>query len=186
MQILKLTNGGMPSAWVDLETAACCLVKGLVNWSLGESMTLLRGGLNRQGSQSHLEIPAIIAVSGAREFARDVPMLTNQTLFRRDGYRCLYCGGQFTRSELTRDHVIPRGQGGLDVWTNVVAACRDCNHRKGCRTPEQSGMPLLEVPFTPNRFEFMYLANRHICGDQMEYLKARFTEQRCWETSCLA
>ena len=175
MQILKLTNAGMPSSWIDTETAACCLVKGLVNWSLGEPVNVLRGGVNRHGEQSQLKVPAIISVAGARAYARDTPLLTNPMLFRRDGYRCLYCGDHFSRSELTRDHVIPRGQGGLDIWTNVVACCRACNHRKDCRTPEQARMPLLAVPFVPNRFEFMYLSGRSVSTEQKDYLEKKFT-----------
>ena len=33
--------------------------------------------------------------------------------------------------DLTFDHVIPRSQGGKTNWTNVVAACRPCNFKKG-------------------------------------------------------
>ena len=176
MNILKLTNGGLPSSWIDTEAAACCVMKGMVNWSLGESITVLRGGINQSGIQSTLEVPSIIAVSGARKYARDTPLLTNPMLFRRDGYRCLYCGGTFHRSALTRDHIIPRGQGGKDVWTNVVAACKACNHHKDCRTPEQARMPLLAVPFAPNRFEFMYLSGRYVSNEQKEYLQHKFTE----------
>jgi hypothetical protein len=41
-------------------------------------------------------------------------------------------------------------------------------------------MELLAVPFSPNVFEFMYLANRQILGDQMAFLKARFSGMRHW------
>lgn len=75
---------------------------------------------------------------------------------------------------------MPRVQGGQDVWTNVVTACRRCNHRKGGNTPEQAHMSLLAIPFTPNQYEWMYLANRNILGDQMDYLKTRFSGRRSW------
>jgi hypothetical protein len=32
-----------------------------------------------------------------------------------------------------------------------VAAHAVCNEKKGCRTPEEAGMPLLWMPFIPNR-----------------------------------
>ncbi len=95
----------------------------------------------------------------------------------------MYCGFAFNDYELTRDHIIPRVQGGADIWTNVVAACRRCNHRKGGHTPEQADMELLAIPFEPNLFEYMYLANRQILGDQMEYLQARFSGQRDWQAA---
>ena len=69
--------------------------------------------------------------------------LTN--VLRRDGFRCGYCGGPAD----TRDHVIPRSRGGATSWTNLVAACADCNGRKRDRTPAQAGMPLQVRPFQP-------------------------------------
>lgn len=176
MQVLKLTNGGMPAAWINIEQAACLIVKNQVTWSLGENATLLAGGVRNNGLRSSLEVPAIIAVKGARESSRDVPLLTNRALFKRDGYRCMYCGGIFSIKRLTRDHVTPRGQGGEDIWMNVVSSCGDCNHKKGCRTPEQAGMPLIAPPFIPNAFEAMYLLGRNVLGEQEEYLRSRFSQ----------
>lgn len=66
---------------------------------------------------------------------------------------------------------------------NVVSACQRCNHFKGGRTPEQAGMELLAIPFEPNIFEFMYLANRKILGDQMAYLSSRFSGKRTWQAT---
>ena len=54
----------------------------------------------------------------------------------------------------------------------MVTACRSCNQRKGNRTPEQAGMPLLYLPYRPNRWEGMILRNRRILADQMEFLLA--------------
>jgi len=34
----------------------------------------------------------------------------------------------------------------LSTWENLVAACRDCNARKGDRTPAEAGMKLLRQP----------------------------------------
>lgn len=65
----------------------------------------------------------------------------------RDGNRCRYCGRRVDWTDRksakggTYDHVIPRGP---NTAENVVVACRGCNSRKGARTPEQAGMPLLE------------------------------------------
>jgi 5-methylcytosine-specific restriction endonuclease McrA len=55
------------------------------------------------------------------------------------------------------DHVVPRSQGGTTVWDNVVTACRDCNHRKGGRTPDQANMKLLVVPRQPRYVAFALL-----------------------------
>ena len=75
--------------------------------------------------------------------------------------------------ELTCDHVIPRSRGGGTDWTNIVTCCVKCNRRKGGRTPEAARMPLLYLPYIPNRYEHLILQNRRILQDQMEYLMAK-------------
>jgi 5-methylcytosine-specific restriction endonuclease McrA len=75
--------------------------------------------------------------------------------------------------ELSRDHVTPVHAGGEDRWMNVVTACRSCNIRKGGRTPESARMPLLYLPYIPNRYEHLILQNRRILQDQMQYLMAK-------------
>ena len=37
-------------------------------------------------------------------------------------------------------------------------------------------MPLLAVPFKPNKMEYLALANHNILADQMEILKMGFSE----------
>jgi len=51
-------------------------------------------------------------------------------IFERDGYRCVYCGGQFPAEELTLDHVQPRVRGGDRSEGNLVTACGPCNTLK--------------------------------------------------------
>jgi hypothetical protein len=86
----------------------------------------------------------------------------------------MYCGNRFPSQQLSRDHVRPFCKGGKDTWNNVVAACRRCNNAKASRTPEQAGMQLLAVPFTPTYAEYIYLKGRRVLADQMEYLLAHF------------
>lgn len=152
-----------------------------VLWSLGEPLAPVLGGFNAAGEQSIIELAPIIACEGEFRDKCFMPRLSNRLLFRRDHNRCMYCGHQFPDAQLSRDHVLPKVQGGADRWTNVVAACIRCNHHKGGRTPEQANMSLLAIPFEPNLFEWMYLANREIRGDQMEYLAARFSSKRSWK-----
>ncbi len=68
----------------------------------------------------------------------------------------------------------PFSRGGQDTWSNVVSACRRCNNAKASRTPEQAGMQLLAVPFTPTYAEYIFLKGRRVLADQMEYLVAHF------------
>lgn len=170
--ILKLDIGGMPVGWIRWQTAATLYARDCVRWETGAERFIVRGGINaRTGLPSELRIGSIIAVADrARKFAAGAPMLTNRTLFQRDRNLCLYCGRQFSASVLTRDHVIPVSRGGENVWINCVTACERCNHRKADRTPEEAGMKLLAVPYTPNLAEYLILSNRLILADQMEFL----------------
>lgn len=72
---------------------------------------------------------------------RPVPP-TRRTVLQRDSHRCAYCGGGAD----TVDHVHPRSRGGRHEWTNVVAACVRCNHRKADRLLHEIGW---ELPFLP-------------------------------------
>ncbi|MGD2058879.1 MAG: HNH endonuclease [Anaerolineales bacterium] len=73
--------------------------------------------------------------------------LSKREIFRRDGYRCQYCGQ--SKPSLTLDHVVPRHRGGEYSWTNLVTACPACNLKKGGRTIEQANMRLLRKPIEP-------------------------------------
>ncbi len=73
-------------------------------------------------------------------------MPTKKAVFIRDDFACQYCGVRLTMGTGTRDHVIPRAQGGPDSLFNVVASCKSCNSRKADRTPEQAGMHLRSRP----------------------------------------
>lgn len=184
LRVLRLDKAGVPVAWISKEAAVTLIVKGSVIWSLSDDAFVMHGGYNRFGQRSIITLPAIMACDGDVEERKLVPSLTNRTLFRRDDHFCMYCGDQYNDKQLTRDHVIPVSQGGQNKWNNVVAACQRCNNHKGGRTPEQANMQLLAIPFTPNLFEFMYLSNRLIVSDQMEYLRARFkSNYRQWQAA---
>ncbi|MGQ9831889.1 MAG: HNH endonuclease [Thermochromatium sp.] len=179
-QILRTDLAGMPLEWIDYRDAARLYVLGQVAYSCGNPLFLLRGGFNAgTRRQSQLCIHSIIATQGvhhALERWRDdySPPLSNRTLFQRDDYMCLYCGQRFPAHQLSRDHVRPLSQGGQDVWSNVVTACVRCNNYKAGRTPEDAGMELLAVPFTPTHAEYIYLMGRHVLADQMDFLRAHF------------
>jgi len=48
---------------------------------------------------------------------------------------CHYCGGTFSPSELTMDHLVPIIRGGKSTQGNVVPACKECNSKKGYLLP---------------------------------------------------
>ncbi len=177
-RILRLNSAGQPIEWLHWKEATCLYARDLVCWSLGGVVRRVHGGYSRiTGNQTTMDLPAIVACSGKRvNRSHVVPPLTNRALFSRDNYQCLYCGGHFDLQRLSRDHIIPVSRGGLDTWTNVVAACKRCNQRKSNFLLSEISMELIALPFKPNTAEYLALINSdRIRGDQMEFLSSQFS-----------
>ncbi len=178
-QILRLDIAGKPIEWLTWQEATTLYARDLVTWTLGDTIRTVHGGTSRiTNTQSRIELHSIVACAGEvfRGLAKK-PALTNKILFRRDQNLCLYCGKTFADRDLSCDHVIPTSRGGRNVWKNVVAACRRCNHFKQNRTPEEAGMELLALPYEPNPAEYLALVNsKRIRADQMDFLKAQFSK----------
>ena len=175
--ILEVDPGGTPRRWLLVEEAITYHARQQVAWSIGSIVRTFHGGLSRiTGERSELSTASIIAIKGsgvfAKEFQREPPLI-NAALFVRGRQVCAYCGDRPRDRELSRDHIVPLSRGGEDRWMNVVTACRGCNSKKDNRTPEAARMPLLYLPYVPNRHEHMILQNRRILVDQMQYLMAR-------------
>ena len=85
--------------------------------------------------------------------------MSRNEVFARDNHSCQYCGAK--PRDMTIDHVQPRCKGGEYIWTNVVSACKACNHRKAGRTPQEAGMRLRTKPYEPrpNPYSFLKLAS---------------------------
>jgi hypothetical protein len=177
-QVLRTDVAGMPLEWIDYKEAARLYYSEQVAYACGTLLYTVYGGFSAlDGHRSSIDVSSIIATRGTSQglaFMRDqyVPPLNNRTLFKRDADLCLYCAMSFPTRELTRDHITPLSQGGLDVWNNVATACRRCNNHKGGMTPEQANMQLIAVPFTPTYAEYIYLKGRRVLIDQMQYLLA--------------
>lgn len=179
-EILRTDVSGMPLEWIDYRDAVRLYHTEQVAYTCGTQLYRLYGGTNaKTGLQTTVDVNSIIATIGHTHNPGNLrqdytPPLNNQTLFKRDAHLCLYCGERFPSNQLSRDHVRPLSQGGRDKWTNVVTACRRCNNLKASKTPEQAGLQLIAVPFTPTYAEYIYLKSRRVLADQMEYLLAHF------------
>lgn len=95
------------------------------------------------------KMPAVVRLLRAFRRVRRPVKFNRVNLYARDRYRCQYCGERAPLRELTFDHVVPRSQGGVTSWTNIVTACAACNRRKANRTPEQARMTLRKPPVRP-------------------------------------
>lgn len=106
--------------------------------------------LHERGQKGHLVevfLPAeilgrrLVSMEGLPPGKRCGPARKNPTvrlgLERREGGRCFYCRRKFEGGDVAMDHVVPLAHGGSSGAENLVAACCDCNSRKGEREAEE-------------------------------------------------
>lgn len=63
-------------------------------------------------------------------------------IFKRDRFRCLYCGATPLQKPLHVDHVVAIANGGTNKPSNLITACGDCNLGK-------NAIPLERVLLAP-------------------------------------
>ena len=51
-------------------------------------------------------------------------------IWRRDGERCVWCGGAPWERDRTIEHLLPRSRGGTSASYNLLPACRACNRAR--------------------------------------------------------
>lgn len=142
MQVLVLDQGYSPHRVVCWQRAICLVFGGKVE-VLEEYDEVIRS------PSVAIRMPAVIRLLAAARRKPRVVRFSRFNVLLRDGFMCQYCGGRPHTRDLTMDHVVPRARGGATRWTNVVAACRSCNHKKGSRTPDEARMALLRSPHEP-------------------------------------
>lgn len=55
-------------------------------------------------------------------------------VFKRDSFKCQYCGASAPDVLLQADHIKPVKDGGITDITNLITSCSDCNSGKGARS----------------------------------------------------
>lgn len=95
------------------------------------------------------KLPSVLMIVSKNKRKKEINF-SKRAIFYRDNYTCAYCGDRFKPSELSQDHVIPACQGGTKCWENIVTSCRECNSKKGGRTPDEARMELKFLPHKPN------------------------------------
>ena len=116
---------------------------------------------------SHFRRPLVIRLNRYVQIPFKKISLTRQNIFKRDGFRCQYCG---TRDGLTLDHVLPRSKGGHDSWHNLITACQKCNTYKGNRTPEEAEMIIKVKPYRPSFIMYLRDFSGKIAEEWKPYL----------------
>lgn len=133
----------------NFEPLNICSTQRALILVLNDKATIVQNGRGWvQAVSQAYPVPSVIKINRIILHPRQRLQPTRREVFRRDGYRCQYCGREIARP--TIDHVVPRHRDGGDTWENLVTACPACNVRKGERTPEEANMALLSQPREPH------------------------------------
>lgn len=146
-----ITSGGSPPRALLLNASLepLCVVsvhRAVVLVMTGKAIVLESEGRVLHSERTVLPVPVVLSLTRYVyvPMRRAVPP-TRRTVLQRDNHRCAYCGAGAD----TVDHVQPRSRGGRHEWTNVVAACVRCNHRKADRLLGELGWQLAFTPRAP-------------------------------------
>lgn len=141
----------------------CTTARAMTLLILGKAEIVQNGrGTIRTASREY-ERPSVIRLGHMIHRPHSRVRLNKREVFRRDDYRCQYCGRPTTH--LTLDHVLPKKDGGRYEWENLVSACPQCNRAKGGRTPQEAGMTLRSVPREPPATA-VYLYGRYLTDNR--------------------
>ncbi|MCV2395097.1 HNH endonuclease [Actinotalea sp. M2MS4P-6] len=140
-RVLVLNASREPLCVVSLHRAVTLVLTG-------KALVLEHDGAMLRSERLSLPTPQVLVLARYVHVPyRGVVPPTRRTVLQRDAHRCAYCEGPAD----TVDHVLPRSRGGAHEWTNVVAACRRCNHRKADRLLSEIGWVLRVAPSAPQR-----------------------------------
>ena len=149
MFTLKLDMAYRPVDVIDsLEALVMCLV------GRAKSIEFYEEEINSPSKT--FKLPAVIVIFNVVKETCLRSNCTRKNVMNRDNFTCQYCAKELTSSALTLDHVMPRSRGGKNTWTNLVAACKKCNQKKGSQTPEEAGMKLIRKPVEPRGAKIKY------------------------------
>ena len=142
MKALKLDATYRPVEVIDA-------VEALVLCIIGKAKAVENYAKEICSPSKSFKIRAVIVLTNVVKYRFTGITCSRQNIIWRDNNQCQYCAKTFSTSELTVDHIIPKSRGGEKSWTNLVASCKKCNQKKGCRTPKECGMIPIHKPTKP-------------------------------------
>lgn len=116
------------------------------DWSDWSKTRPLNGEMGIRTVNQVLRVPEVIQLTKYDKIPKKKINYNRRTIYWRDNNECQYCR---SKRDLSLDHVVPKCQGGLTNWENVVVACVKCNLKKAGRTPMEAGMKLIRAPKKP-------------------------------------
>ena len=164
-KVLVLNRSYFPVHVTSVRRAVCLLYQGIAKAVDHQYRTFDFNSWSDLSSALHddtislvdrvIRVPRVILLIGYDRVPKRQVRFSRFNVFARDNNTCQYCGEKLPRSELNLDHVVPRSQGGLSTWENMVCSCFTCNRVKGGRMPAEAGMRLIRKPFRPEWTPFM-------------------------------
>tara|TARA_B100001996_G_scaffold381081_1_gene369809 strand:- start:1401 stop:1949 length:549 start_codon:yes stop_codon:yes gene_type:complete len=137
----------------DYSPMSICTTQRAICMSFLKKIDILESYNEKVKSPSiSLKLPSVVKVKWYIRYKNLAIELNRKNILSRDEFTCQYCST--IKEPLTIDHVKPKVRGGLDIWENLVTACKPCNQKKGDRTPELANMPLIKEPKRPNRIHY--------------------------------
>jgi hypothetical protein len=107
-------------------------------------------------------------------------------VFKRDGFRCQYCGRTAPDVILEIDHIKPVSEGGTDDITNLITSCKDCNLGKGAKLLDDKSIlkkqrkQLEELNERREQLEMMMQWREELMkleDEKVNYIKTKFEER---------
>ncbi|ORX22731.1 hypothetical protein BVF91_09635 [Thermoanaerobacterium sp. PSU-2] len=104
-------------------------------------------------------------------------------VFKRDSFKCQYCGRSAPDVILEVDHIKPVKAGGTNDITNLITACRDCNRGKSAKllddksVLEKQKQQLEELNERREQLEMMMKWREELINldnQQLEYVRSHF------------
>ena len=125
------------------------LIRGFILVDKGKAEVLKSGDNPIMSGHKEYLRPLVIRLLNYVRFRVKPLKINRQRIFKRDGFKCSYCG---ISKNLTIDHILPKSRGGGNTWLNLTTCCKNCNRIKDNKTPEEAGMKLVNRPFEPSLF----------------------------------
>lgn len=163
MKALKLDSSYRPVDVIDA-------VEALVLCIIGKARIIESYKKEIKSVTQSFKLPAVIVLNRYVKFRFSYVACNRINVLWRDKNQCQYCGVVFKPKELTLDHIIPKSRGGKNTWTNLVAACKKCNQKKGDKTISESGMKIIRKPKVPKTTILKSLENSQISDLWKNYL----------------
>jgi hypothetical protein len=106
---------------------------------------------------------------------------TRFEVFKRDGFKCMYCGAHPPGATLEVDHIKPVADGGSNRMDNLITSCFSCNRGKAANSLDNVPVSLAEKAEAVKEreaqikgYEKAMSAKRERLDDQAQEIVTRF------------